>query len=142
MKKIVISLLIILIIGVSLIFTVFNKKNESSSSKKITVAEVAHSVFYAPQYLALSLGYFEDEGLDVEISLTAGADAVMSAVLSDDVDIGFCGTEATIYVVDKKERNYFIKNKIIPDPISNTKDMIKIITGKLIKAASFLGVLL
>lgn len=67
---------------------------------QVRASEVAHSVFYAPQYLADSLGYFENEGLDVEITLTAGADAVMSAVLSNEVDIGFCGTEATIYVAD------------------------------------------
>ena len=106
MKKIVISLLIILIIGVFLIFTVFNKNNESSSFKKITVAEVAHSVFYAPQYLALSLGYFEDEGLDIDLVLASGADAVMAAVLSGDAEIGFSGTEATIYVYNGGEKDY------------------------------------
>ena len=63
---------------------------------QVRVTEVTHSVFYAPQYLADALGYFEEEGLDVEITLSQGADAVMSAVLSGDADIGFCGTEATI----------------------------------------------
>lgn len=71
---------------------------------QVYIAEVAHSVFYAPQYLAHSLGYFEEEGLDVEINLTAGADAVMSAVLANEADIGFCGTEATIYLAAKKEK--------------------------------------
>ena len=143
-KRIIFWLIIIVILVIASILIYISKFKDTNNNNLINVkvAEVAHSVFYAPQYLADSLGYFEDEGLDVEISLTAGADAVMSAVLSDDVDIGFCGTEATIYVVDKKERNYFIKNKIIPDPISNTKDMIKIITGKLMNADSFLGVLL
>ena len=60
------------------------------------VAEVTHSIFYAPQYLADSLGYFKAEGIDVEITLSSGADAVMASVLSGDADIGFCGTEATI----------------------------------------------
>ena len=106
MKKIVISLLIVLIIGISLVFTVFNKKDTDSSLKKITVAEVAHSVFYAPQYLALSLGYFEDEGLDVYLVLASGADAVMAAVLSGDAEIGFSGTEATIYVYNGGEKDY------------------------------------
>lgn len=143
-KRIIFWLIIIVILVIASILIYISKFKDTNDNNlvNVKVAEVAHSVFYAPQYLADSLGYFEDEGLDVEINLTAGADAVMSAVLSDDVDIGFCGTEATIYVVDKKEKNYFIKNKIIPDPISNTKDMIKIITGKLMKAASFLGVLL
>ena len=54
--------------------------------------------------MALALGYFEDEGLDVDVTLSNGADAVMAAVLSGDADIGFCGTEATIYVDDKKRK--------------------------------------
>ena len=72
------------------------KNNENSNLKKVPLTEVTHSIFYAPQYLADALGYFKDEGLDVEITLSQGADAVMSAVLSGDADIGFCGTEATI----------------------------------------------
>ena len=74
--------------------------------KHIMVAEVAHSVFYAPQYVAHGLGYFEDEGLDVEIVLTSGADNVMAAVLSGDADIGFSGSEATIYVYNGGEKDY------------------------------------
>lgn len=72
------------------------------------VAEVTHSVFYAPQYVAHSLGYFKDENLDVEIILTAGADKVTAAVLSNDVNIGFCGSEATIYVYNEGEKNYLV----------------------------------
>ena len=67
------------------------------------VAEVAHSVFYAPMYVADSLGYFNEEGLDVSIVLTSGADNVMAAVLSGDVDIGFSGTEATMYTKVTKQ---------------------------------------
>lgn len=70
------------------------------------VAEVTHSVFYAPQYLAISEGYFKDEGLDIELILTPGADKVMAAVLSNDVDIGFSGSEATIYVYQNGEKDY------------------------------------
>lgn len=72
------------------------------------MAEVTHSIFYAPQYIAHSLGYFEEEGLDVEIILTAGADKVTSAVLSGDVNIGFCGSEATIYVYNNGEEDYLV----------------------------------
>lgn len=98
MKKIIISCLIfiILVIGILLGTKYWNNDTKESNLTKVTVAEVAHSVFYAPQYLADSLGYFEEVGLDVDITLTSGADAVMSAVLSNDADIGFCGTEATI----------------------------------------------
>lgn len=84
------------------------KDEENSELEKVVVAEVAHSVFYAPQYVADGLGYFEEEGLDVEIVLTSGADNVMSAVLSGDVDIGFSGTEATIYVYSGGEKDYIM----------------------------------
>ena len=84
--------------ALGIIFNINTKKknNENNNLKKVTLAEVTHSIFYAPQYLADALGYFKDEGLDVEITLSQGADAVMSTVLSGDADIGFCGTEATI----------------------------------------------
>ena len=72
------------------------------------MAEVAHSVFYTPQYVAHALGYFKDEGLDVEIILTAGADAVAASVLSGDVNIGFCGSEATIYIYNNGEKDYLV----------------------------------
>ena len=109
-KRIIFWLIIIVILVIASILIYISKFKDTNNNNLINVkvAEVAHSVFYAPQYLADSLGYFEDEGLDVEISLTAGADAVMSAVLSDDVDIGFCGTEATIYVYNNKEKDYLV----------------------------------
>ncbi len=64
----------------------------------IRVNEVTHSVFYAPMYLADGLGYFEEEGITIELTNGGGADATMAAVLSDGADIGFCGPEAAIYV--------------------------------------------
>ena len=100
-------LIIILVLFIVAGFFIFNKKEESDL-KKVKVAEVAHSIFYAPQYVAHKLGYFEEEGLDVEIILTSGADKVTSAVLSGDVNIGFCGSEATIYVYNEGEKDYLI----------------------------------
>lgn len=98
MKKIIISCIILIILVIGIIFGTMHWKDNQKDNNltHVNVAEVAHSVFYAPQYLADSLGYFEEEGLDVEITLTSGADAVMASVLSGDTDIGFCGTEATI----------------------------------------------
>jgi len=107
MKKqflIVLFLFIIVILGTFLIFE--KKSNENDNLTKIKVAEVAHSIFYAPQYVAVSKGFFEEEGLDVEIILTPGADNVTAAVLSGDVDIGFSGSEATIYVKNGGEKDY------------------------------------
>ena len=63
----------------------------------VTLNEVAHSVFYAPQYAAIELGYFTEEGLDLTLVNGAGADKVMTALLSGDADIGFMGSEASIY---------------------------------------------
>lgn len=106
MKRILVSVVLFLIVVALIIFAVFKSKDKESGLTKVTLAEVAHSVFYAPQYAAISEGYFEDEGIDLEGVLTPGADAVMAAVLSGDVDIGFSGTEATIYVYNGGEENY------------------------------------
>ena len=99
-------LLLCLVICLSIFLVIKNNGSKASELKKVKVAEVAHSVFYAPQYVAHALGFFEEEGLDVEIILTSGADNVMSAVLSGDVQIGFSGTEATIYVYNGGEKDY------------------------------------
>lgn len=107
MKKILFSIIGLIIIIVSITIIFLNNKKDSNL-KKIKVAEVTHSVFYAPQYSAHALGYFEDEGLDVEIILTSGADAVAAAVLSGDVQIGFCGSEQTIYIYNQGEKDYLV----------------------------------
>ena len=105
-RKLFTLLVIVIVIGLSIFAIRAIKKEEKSNLKKITVAEVAHSVFYAPQYLAIHEGYFEEEGLDIDLVLTSGADNVMAAVLSGDVDIGLSGTEATIYVYNGGEKDY------------------------------------
>lgn len=64
---------------------------------KVTLNEVAHSIFYAPQYVAIEEGYFEEEGIDLELVTGFGADKTMTAVLSGEADIGFMGAEASIY---------------------------------------------
>lgn len=107
MKKILFSLILVLLICF-LVFAMFFKNGKKDDLVSIKVAEVTHSIFYAPQYLADALGYFEDEGLDVDIILTSGADKVTTAVLSGDVEIGFCGSEATIYVYNNGEKDYLI----------------------------------
>ncbi len=105
-KNLFVYILVILLLSLSAII-IFRPKN-NDNLKKIKVAEVAHSVFYTPQYVAHALGYFKDEGLDVEIILTAGADAVAASVLSGDVNIGFCGSEATIYIYNNGEKDYLV----------------------------------
>lgn len=106
MKKYIIYLIILLII-LSTALALWLPNNKSNLTK-VRVAEVAHTIFYAPQYVAHALGYFEDEGLDVELILIPGADRVTAAVLSNDVHIGFCGSEATIYVYNGGEQDYLV----------------------------------
>lgn len=72
----------------------------------IRLNEVTHSLFYAPQYLAMALGYFEEEGLTVEITNGSGADNVMTALLTGEADIGLMGCEATIYVYLQGKKDY------------------------------------
>ena len=70
-------------------------QNEELTS--VTLNEVAHSIFYAPQYVAIEKGYFKEEGIDLEVVTGFGADKVMTAVLSGEADIGFMGAEASVY---------------------------------------------
>ncbi len=105
MKKIIIICLCIFVLILGSIF-IFNKKDSDKKLQKIVVSEVTHSAFYAPWYVAIEEGYFEDEGLDIEVILTSGANNVVAAVLSNDVNIGLCGPEATIYVYNEGEKDY------------------------------------
>ncbi|MDQ2086103.1 ABC transporter substrate-binding protein [Herbivorax sp. ANBcel31] len=74
--------------------------------EKVRLNEVTHSVFYAPQYVALNLGFFEEEGLEIELTTGQGADKVMTSVLSDQADIGFAGPEAAIYVYNEGSEDF------------------------------------
>ena len=105
-KKIFVYFSCLLVIFLVCLATLFDFKKEEQKSKKITLAEVAHTVFYAPLYVSLENGYFRDNGIDVELILTSGADKVASALLSNDVEIGLSGAEATIYVYNGGEENY------------------------------------
>lgn len=83
-------------------------QNKPKETTKIKLAEVTHSIFYAPQYAAISQGFFEEEGLDVELINTQGADKTMAALLSGEVNVGFMGPEASVYVSTKDSDNYAI----------------------------------
>lgn len=97
MKKYIIWILIVLlvaggIVAYSLLNT--NNKEESAGLTTINLNEVTRSVFYAPQYVAIANGYFEEEGLNIEITTGQGADKVMTAVLAGQSDIGFARTRS------------------------------------------------
>ena len=81
---------------------------ETSGRTPVTLYEVAHSIFYAPQYAAIELGYFQEEGIDLTLVNGAGADKVMTAMLAGDADIGFMGSEASIYTYAQGAEDYAV----------------------------------
>ena len=111
MKKKIITILIALILIAVIIITsikLSSKEDTNNDLTTIRLAEVTHSVFYAPLYVAIENGYFEEEGIEIDLILTSGADKVSAAVLSDTVDVGFAGTESSIYVYAGKESDYLV----------------------------------
>ena len=81
-------------------------KKDGLTTVKLT--EVAHSIFYVPMYVAMEEGYFADEGIDLQLTNGLGADKTMTAVLSGDADIGFMGSEASIYVYNEGAEDYVV----------------------------------
>ena len=79
-----------------------------SSAKEVTLNEVAHSIFYAPMYVAIEEGYFKEEGIDLTLVTGFGADKTMTAVLTDEADIGFMGSESTIYTYAGDTQDYVV----------------------------------
>ena len=101
----IIVILIMLVIAIGVFITKKHKEN-AEELKTIKVNEVTRSVFYAPQYIAINNGYFKEKGLNIELTTGQGADAVMTAVLSNQSDIGFAGPEASIYVYNQGKEDY------------------------------------
>lgn len=108
MRKIVIPIICAILFIFIFIFANYITKEDSNKLTKVKVAEVTHSLFYTPMYVADALGFFEEEGLDVEIILTSGANNVAAAVMSGDVQIGFCGSEQSLYVYNEGAKDYLI----------------------------------
>ncbi len=111
MKKIFYGIGICALCLIGFLGVYFSFKDEDKTKEentKIVVAEVTHSVFYAPFYVSIHNGYFEEEGLDIDVILTSGADKVASAVLSGDANIGLSGLEATLYVYNNGADDYLV----------------------------------
>ena len=110
MKKVIIGILIIVLLVGAIVASVLilnrNTQQEEVGLTTIQLNEVTRSVFYAPQYVAIANGYFEQEGLNIEITTGQGADKVMTAVLAGQSDIGFAGPEAAIYVYNEGKEDY------------------------------------
>ncbi len=131
MKK---KILIMLLVSVTLILPLTACKKDEGLTE-ITLNEVAHSIFYAPMYVAIEEGYFEKEGLDVELINGLGADKTMTALLSGEADIGFMGAEASVYVYNEGATDYavnfsqltqragnFLVSRNMDDPINEDFD--------------------
>lgn len=97
---------IALILSLVLMTGLFAACGRQETNTKVRLNEVTHSVFYAPMYAALNLGFFEEEGLDVELTNGGGADKVMTAVLAGQADVGLAGPEACIYVLNEGREDY------------------------------------
>ena len=108
MKKTIISFISIIILFIITMGIFYRKDTKNNNLQRVIVSEVAHSVFYTPLYVAKNLGFFEEQGLDVDIVLTSGADAVAASIISDDANIGFCGSEQTIYIYNEGAKDYLI----------------------------------
>ncbi|MFC2947120.1 ABC transporter substrate-binding protein [Virgibacillus sediminis] len=102
MKKLIAA---VATVSMMLVFLVACNTNGTVS---VSLAEVTRSLFYAPQYVALEKGFFEEEGLDVELQTTWGGDTTMTALLSDGADIALVGSETSIYVYAQDSRDYAI----------------------------------
>ena len=108
-KKRIISVIVIILIIALIVGVIIVKKqseNNNGDLKTINVSEVTRSVFYAPQYVAINNGYFEENGIKIELTTGQGADAVMTSVLANQVEIGFAGPEASIYVYNEGKEDY------------------------------------
>lgn len=100
------SSIVMLIFTVPLLFC--GCKKDEGTLKDVTLNEVAHSIFYAPQYVAIENGYFEDEGINLKLVTGFGADKVMTALISGEAQIGFMGSESSIYAYNEGNSDYAV----------------------------------
>ena len=107
-KKIIIGVVILVIVAIVVGVVTIKNKNKATDNEttKIKMNEVTRSVFYSPQYVAINNGYFEDYGIEIDLTTGQGADAVMTSVLSGESQIGFAGPEASIYVYNEGKEDY------------------------------------
>lgn len=108
MKRKILSLVLSAVMAAGAVFCAAEAQEDEKPEKElteVTLNEVAHSIFYAPQYAAIELGYFEDEGIDLTLVTGFGADKVMTALLSGEADIGFMGSESSIYTYSGKAKD-------------------------------------
>lgn len=136
MKKRISILLLIAIVAVTSLLAC------SKDDEKIVLSEVAHSIFYAPMYVAIENGYFKEEGIDLELVTAFGADKVMTAVLSGEADIGFMGSESSIYTYNEGATDYVVNFAQLTQRAGNflvAREKIPDFTWKDLKGSYVLG---
>lgn len=117
-------------------------EDSSSSAVKVTLNEVAHSIFYAPMYVAIEEGYFEEEGIDLTLVTGFGADKTMTAVLTGEADIGFMGSESTIYTYAGGTADYVVNFAQLTQRAGNflvSREPIDDFTWDMLKGKEVLG---
>lgn len=115
---------------------------DSGASVKVTLNEVAHSIFYAPMYVAIEEGYFSEEGIDLTLVTGFGADKTMTAVLTDEADIGFMGSESTIYTYAGGTQDYVVNFAQLTQRAGNflvSRQPIDNFTWDMLKGSNVLG---
>lgn len=144
-KRLTLSLMLLLLVG---LFSGCGKKNtmsENTTGKnmtEITLNEVAHSIFYAPMYVAIEKGYFAEEGIDLTLVTGFGADKTMTAVLTDEAHIGFMGSESTIYTYAGGTQDYVVNFAQLTQRAGNflvSREPIDNFTWDMLKGRNVLG---
>lgn len=108
MKKKLFVFSLVLVLLVSMLTGCGKKDDSAGGLKKVTLNEVAHSIFYAPMYVAIEEGYFKEEGIEIDLVTGFGADKTMTAVLTGEADIGFMGSESTVYTYAGGTQDYVV----------------------------------
>ena len=108
MKKRILALVLITVLAVTSLLACSKEESKEPGMTKVVLSEVAHSIFYAPMYVAIEKGYFAEEGIDLVLVTAFGADKVMTAVLSGEADIGFMGSESSIYTYNEGATDYVV----------------------------------
>lgn len=117
------------------------KKNDDKL-KEVTLNEVAHSIFYAPQYVAIENGYFEDEGINLKLVTGFGADKVMTALISNEAQIGFMGSESSIYAYNEGNTDYAVNFAQLTQRAGNflvSREPIDTFSWDMLKGCTVLG---
>lgn len=137
------SFVLALMVSVSLLMVCSGCGKRSSSDKTpVVLNEVAHSIFYAPQYVAIEQGYFQEQGIDLELVTGYGADKTMTALISQDADIGFMGSEASIYAYVQGQKDYAVNFAQLTQRAGNflvSREPVENFTWDMLKGSHVLG---